>query len=465
MNNINSVNLLNNSSFLEQKISTDFNYKIKKELFLLPSVNLITFPLKNAQNTKYYYLEFILNNWIIDNLKTTETGIINNVILQYDLNYSDIPTARGSITISDAILYKIRSSSSYIIVDDLLDYRMVDLLDNIMPANKDTSKKPSLFDRAYKILLPPKAVKLNALNTLHYSFKSRKLTGDSYQIAQNNFGTINFYVNDNPKYELIITPQLFNSTKFILEIKNPIILGTDIRNIKKYNALNILRGTNILDEVFIISGSNINNTTLVPFKIIRLISTNKYLSRELKKIIGFNNNFNLQQSTNLNIVEENSNFYKSNNIKANLKDTTTNLQKDCYDIISCPEEYALQFSSNVYDLMQDKIKINEEIAHNKFDLPLYDKFDFRINILLTFHTFFKYDINLKLIQQSNTPIIGDKNSLITIESLTKNNKEQWVQATNISLSYEEILKFYSSDSFTYSDYERLKKMENDINHA
>ncbi|WP_375317385.1 hypothetical protein [Spiroplasma endosymbiont of Virgichneumon dumeticola] len=109
------------------------------------------------------------------------------------------------------------------------------------------------------------------------------------------------------------------------------------------------------------------------------------------------------------------------------------------------------------DIITNTIFSNDEIPKNQFDLPLFDKFHFEVNIPLTFQTFFKYDVNIKFVENSDQPIIGNDYIKVTIQKLTKNNDEQWIQNQTITLRYEEILRFYSSGAFTYADYEHLKQ--------
>lgn len=187
----------------------------------------------------------------------------------------------------------------------------------------------------------------------------------------------------------------------------------------------------------------------------RISNLGYFKKTNLEKIIFFHSNFNLAQNTNLNISEQNSKFYQDKKVDAALINDFHSSFKSNDGFFQ--EKYQLQYTSSVIDSITGTIFANDEIPKNKFDLPLFDKFHFEVNIPLTFQTFFKYDVNIKFIENSQEPIIGNYYSKITIQKLTKDNDEQWIENQVISLKYEEILRFYSLDSFTYADYEHLNQ--------
>lgn len=106
-----------------------------------------------------------------------------------------------------------------------------------------------------------------------------------------------------------------------------------------------------------------------------------------------------------------------------------------YYVIKKIDEYYLEFYSTIYNTIINKIILNDEIVKNQFDLPSFEGFHFNINIPFNFQTFFKYDINLKFIEESSEPIIGGPYHSIFIKKLIRNNSENWVTTTNFSLTY------------------------------
>lgn len=456
--NFNDTQLLNSHSYLEQKMNlkgdNDTSPIYEKELFLIPKFTVVGFPMENAQKTSYYYLELeVFEAYCYDlDTKNEYDGLLNDVTFQYDLNYSNIERASGQILISKSIKWVV------------LRKLFLELLENNkMPPYTDVAYF-HMWMKVYKIILPAAAIKKDSVNILHYSFNGKtpaNLKMIRHINNKHNYGALSFYFNSNPCYQLQIKPSMFMQTNFNLEIKNPIILTTDFKdNLYCCFSDTVIKNKTIggkskLDEVFTFSGNNINTSSIIPIKITHYLLSYFpvinywYDDKEeiLNKILAFNNNFSLQQSTNLNIDEaENHQFYQNNKIPAFL--WRDNKIKDNFD------EYYLIFTSNTYNNITNKITLNDEIAKNKFDLPWFKSFYFKINIPFKFQTFFNYNINLKFIEASDEPIIGNSYNSISIRKLTNKNIEDWATTTTFSLSYDEIVKFYSSN-FTFIDYKYL----------
>jgi len=461
-------NLVNGSNYLEQKINLqsdkiDPETKVNGEqfrLYLIPTFTIVGFPIANVQQTANYYLQFNIVGFYLKQFPGKSffnTRItIDNIIFQYDLNYSATPGARGQIAIGPFGLYfninnKNFSNNSY----------TFDIGQKIINVN-------------YKILLPVKAIKKNGINTLNYSFNAKNtanhtswLGNDYWKTADNNYGSVSFSFNENPQYQLQIIPAMFTNKNFILAIKNPIILQTnitldkdnDFKALDKPNLSNLVVGSiAAVNEIFEISGNNINTISTIPLKVKRYFAladvTKPYNAKILQEILAFHNNFTLEQNTTL-INDDDNKFYTSNKTPARLvADHCLNPEPD---LINRKEEYHLEFDSNLYDEKTNKINLNQEGLKNQFNLPWFDNFAFHINIPLTFQTFFKYDIVLKLIEKSESSIIGEYDSLISIQKVAKDQQAKWVKSTNIILTYDEILRFYSSHNFTFADYQHLNK--------
>lgn len=451
----NHLDLLTRSSYLEQKINVEENRnkrdgsRLMNQVFLIPTFDVVGFPITNAEKTTYYYIELTVQKGygMSSNSVPAKNNILKNVIFQYDVNYSDVQGARGSFSISTSVTYK-KDKGQY--------NKNATLIDNNLPLLPGRIDNLNL--NTYKIMIPTTAIKKDSLNVLNYNFTSAKPSNinDAFYVSDNNYGSLSFYFNQNPLYQLLIKPSVFTSDIFNLEINNPIVLKTDLSDFQSPILSCRLIGKPKFNEKFKITGNNLNNSNIVPIKISHIVEILDYSKiYELQKIIFFHNNFYLEQNTSLNILEENTKFYQDKKLDAMLV-------KD-FDSIYIPnnyiseENYKLQYTSNIYNSVTNTISFNDEVSKNQFDLPLFDKFNFNVNIPLTFQTFFKYDVNIKFVENSDQPIIGNDYSQVTIQKLTKDNNEQWTQMQNITLSYEEILRFYSSDSFTYADYEHLNQ--------
>lgn len=423
----------------------------ERELFLILKFIVVGFPMQNSQKTSYYYIELqILEAYCydFDSIKEQREGVLNDVIFQYDINKQ----TNGQLVISKSIRWVYYVPLFF----ELLENDKVDPYTDVIYFH--------MCMKTYKIILPAIAINRDSINVLTYSFNSKQPTNlkrDRHINNKHNYGSLSFYFNNNPQYQLQIKPKMFATTNFNLEIKNPIILTTNFNDnifypfFSKIIIKNItIGGKSRLDEVFAFSGNNINTTKIVPLKLQHYLVPHFpkvnywYDDKEtiLHKILTFYNNFNLQQNTSLNINEETSKFYQNNKIPAfllrdnNIKDNI--------------EQYFLEFNSTIYNNVINKMALNDEIEKNQFDLPWFESFHFNINIPFNFQTFFKYNINLKFIEESNEPIIGDEYHSISIQKLIKST-EDWVITTNFSLTYDEILKFYSSDSFRFIDYKNL----------
>lgn len=152
----------------------------------------------------------------------------------------------------------------------------------------------------------------------------------------------------------------------------------------------------------------------MPIIINHSISNLGYFKKtNLEKIIFFHSNFNLAQNTNLNISEQNSKFYQDKKVDVALINDFHSSFKSNDGFFQ--EKYQLQYTSSVIDSITGTIFANDEIPKNKFDLPLFDKFHFEVNIPLTFQTFFKYDVNIKFIENSQEPIIGNYYSILGVK--------------------------------------------------
>lgn len=452
--------LLNSHSYLQQKMNltsdTKDNPLYEKELFLIPRFTVVGFPIQNSQKTSYYYIELqILEAYCCDLDFDMEKsgGLLSDVMFQYDLNYSNIKQANGQIMISKSIKWTILSAL------------YLELLENDKSNQYINVPYYHLMMKSYKIILPAAAINKDSVNILNYSFNNKEptnLKAIRHINNKHNYGSLNFYFNNNPQYQLQIKPKIFTTTNFNLEVKNPIILTTNFAD-KIYSVFSknviknlIIGGKSRLDEVFAFSGNNINTINIVPIKIKHYLVShfpkienwNDDKKEEiLHKILVFNNNFDLQQNTSLNINEENSKFYQNNKIPAFL--FRDNNFKD--DIV----EYYLKFNSNIYDNITNKIVLNDEVLPNQFVLPWFESFHFNISIPFNFQTFFNYDVTLKFIEESKEAIIGGLNNAIAIQKLTKNSNENWITTTNFSLTYDEILKFYSSNNFSFVNYQHL----------
>ncbi|WP_425381109.1 hypothetical protein [Spiroplasma endosymbiont of Polydrusus pterygomalis] len=448
--------LLNSHSFLEQKMNLTGDVKssplYEEELFLIPKFVVVGFPMQNSQKTSYYYIELqVLEAYCYDfkNTKEQHQGLLNDVTFQYDINKQ----ANGQLVISKSIQWIFFTSLFFkLLENDKVDHRYTNITELHM------------FMKTYKIILPAIAINKDSINILSYSFNGKQpanLKSIRHINNKHNYGSLSFYFNNNPQYQLQIKPSMFVTTNFNLEVKNPIILTTNFSDNCYYPILSktvikniTVGGKSRLDEVFTFSGNNINTTNIVPLKIKHYLISHfpkiEYWFDDketiLHKILVFYNNFNLQQNTSLNINEETSKFYQNNKIPAFL--LRDNNIKDNID------QYFLEFDSTIYNSTINKIAINDEMAKNQFDLPWFESFHFKINIPFNFQTFFRYSINLKVIEESNEPIIGNGYHSIFIQKLIK-NRENWVVATNFILNYDEILKFYSSDSFSFTDYKNL----------
>lgn len=369
----------------------------EKELFLIPRFTVVGFPMENSQKTSYYYIELqIIEEYCydFDIAKEKHEGLLNDVIFQYDLNYSNIKQASGQLIISKSMQWVVHTSLYF------------ELLENSKVAPYVDVATFHMLMKTYKIILPATAIKKEALNILNYSFNSQKPTNVKtirHLNNNHNYGALSFYFNNNPQYQLQIKPRIFDTTNFNLEIKNPIILTTNFSDEICYPMLSktviknlIIGGKSILDEVFAFSGNNINSTNVVPIKMKHYLLSHFqniehwYDDKEtiLHKILIFNNNFDLQQKTLLNINEETSQFYQNNKIPAYL----------LHDKNNSLDEYYLAFNSAIYNSNTNKIALNDEISKNQFDWPWFESFHFNINIPFNFQTFFAYDINLKFIE-------------------------------------------------------------------
>ncbi len=415
---------------------------------------MVGFPIQTLQKSSYYYIELQIveaYSYDFDINKEPSEGLLDDVTFQYDLNYSNIKQASGQLVISKSIKWVFLTSSYLELLENnkLGPYADISFLHMVM--------------KTYKIILPAIAIKKDNINILNYSFNCKKpsnLKQVRHINNKHNYGTLSFYFNSNPQYQLQIKPKMFITTNFNLEIKNPIILTTNFSDKGFYHIFSkkimknmIVGGKSRLDEVFKFSGNNINTANIVPIRIKRYLVSHfpkvkdyYYDDKEtiLRKILIFNNNFDLQQNTSLNINENLSKFYQNNKIPAFLLRNKKNI-----------DEYYLEFYSTIYNSIVNKIVLNDEIGKNQFDLPRFECFHFNINIPFNFQTFFKYDINLKFIEESSEPIIGGPYHSIFIKKLIRNNSENWVTTTNFSLTYNEILKFYSSDNFSFIDYKYL----------
>lgn len=448
---INGHQLLNARSYLEQKMNLTGDVKsspfYEKELFLIPKFIVVGFPMQNLQKTSYYYIELqILEAYCydFDNVKEQHKGLLNDVTFQYDVNKQ----VSGQLVISKSIQWIFFISLFF------------KLLENDKTSPYVNVTELHMFMKTYRIILPAIAINKDSINVLSYSFNGKQPTNlkrDLHINNKHNYGSLSFYFNNNPQYQLQIKPSMFATTNFNLEVKNPIILTTNFSDdiyypiFSKTVIKNItIGGKSRLDEVFAFSGNNINTTNIVPLKMKHYLISyfpkiNYWFDDKetiLHKILAFYNNFNLQQNTSLNINEETLKFYQSNKIPAFL------LRDNNID------EYLLEFDSTIYNSVINKMSFNDEIAKNQFDLPWFESFHFNISIPFDFQTFFRYSINLKFIEESNEPIIGDRYHCIFIQKLIKNS-ENWVVTANFSLNYDQILKFYSSDSFSFIDYKNL----------
>ena len=361
--NFNDTQLLNSHSYLEQKMNlkgdNDTSPTYEKELFLIPKFTVVGFPMENAQKTSYYYLELeVLEAYCYDlNTKNEYDGLLNDVTFQYDLNYSNIERASGQILISRSIKWLV------------LKKLFLELLENNKTPPYTDVTYFHMWMKIYKIILPAAAIKKDSVNILHYSFNGKtpaNLKMIRHINSKHNYGALSFYFNSNPCYQLQIKPSMFIQTNFNLEIKNPIILTTDFKdNLYCCFSDTVIKNKTIggkskLDEVFTFSGNNINTSSIIPIKITHYLLSYFpviiywYDDKEeiLNKILAFNNNFSLQQSTNLNIDEaENHQFYQNNKIPAFL--WRDNKIKDNID------EYYLTFTSNTYNNTTNKITLND----------------------------------------------------------------------------------------------------------
>lgn len=463
MNN-NGQELLNSHSFLQQKMHLTGEVKtspfFEKELFLIPKFTVVGFPMQNPQKTSYYYIELqVVETYCYDfeNNKEQKEGLLQDVTFQYDINKK----SNGQLLISKSIKWVFFTSLFFqLFENNKVDHRY----DNIIEVH--------MFSEIFKLILPVKVINKDSINVLSYSFNSKQPTNvksDRHINNKHNYGSLSFYFNSNPQYQLQIKPSVFATTNFSLEIKNPIILTTNFTDDLYYPIFtktaikNItISGKSRLDEVFSFSGNNINITNIVPLKMKHYLISHfrkiEYWFSDqeaiLHKILIFYNNFNLQQNTALNINEKVSNFFQNNKISAFLlRDNNSNDDID---------QYSLVFDSAIYNSTINKIVVNNEIAKNQFDLPWFDSFYFKINIPFNFDTFFSYNINLKFIEESNEPIIGNGYHSIYIQKIIKKS-ENWVTTASFSLNYDQILKFYSSDNFDFVDYKNLKNNRKTIN--
>lgn len=319
--------LLNSYSFLEQKMNLTGEVKssplYEEELFLIPKFVVVGFPMQNSQKTSYYYIELqVLEAYCYDFENTKEQhqkGVLNDVTFQYDINKQ----ANGQLAISKSIQWIFFTSLFFMLLEnDKVDHRY----DNIAELH--------MFMKTYKIILPAIAINKDSINILSYSFNSKQpanLKSVRHINNKHNYGSLSFYFNNNPQYQLQIKPNMFVTTNFNLEVKNPIILTTNFSDnfyypiFSKTVIKNItVGGKSRLDEVFTFSGNNINTTNIVPLKVKHYLISHfpkiEYWFDDketiLHQILVFYNNFNLQQNTTLNINEETSKFYQNNKILA-----------------------------------------------------------------------------------------------------------------------------------------------------
>ncbi len=182
------------------------------------------FPITNAEKTSYYYIELTVQKGygMLESYDNPANNILKNVIFQYDVNYSDVQQARGSINISTSFTYQ---------KDNGAGNKNATLFDNnLTPIVGHIANADNLFWNTYKIMIPIKAIKSDDVNVLNYSFTSDKPSDikDALYVSNNNYGSLNFYFNQNPLYQLTITPSIFSNNIFNLEINNTIVLKTNI---------------------------------------------------------------------------------------------------------------------------------------------------------------------------------------------------------------------------------------------
>ncbi|WP_342276598.1 hypothetical protein [Spiroplasma endosymbiont of Nebria brevicollis] len=232
----NNVDLLNKSSYLEQKINLKETSKwdgsqLVNQVFLIPTFRVVGFPIANAEKTAYYYIELTVQKGygMSSSYVEPKNNILKNVIFQYDINYSDVQEARGSISISTSVTYQ---------KDNGAGNKNATLFDNnLTPIVGHIGNADNLFWNTYKIMIPVKTINKDDVNVLNYSFTSDKPSNinDAFYVSDNNYGTLSFYFNQNPLYQLTITPSIFSNNIFNLEINNPIVLRTNIDDFQNFH--------------------------------------------------------------------------------------------------------------------------------------------------------------------------------------------------------------------------------------
>lgn len=204
-----------------------------------------------------------------------KNNILKNAIFQYDVNYSDIQEARGSISISTSVTYR---------KDNGTGNKNATLFDNnLTPIVGHIANDDNLFWNTYKIMIPIKAIKKDDVNVLNYSFIRDKPSNinDTFYVSDNNYGTLNFYFNSNPLYQFTITPSIFSNNIFSLEINNPIVLKTNIDDFQKPLFTCKLLGKPQINESFEITGNNIYNGNIVPIIINNRVNNLVYFKKPI----------------------------------------------------------------------------------------------------------------------------------------------------------------------------------------
>lgn len=460
MTDNNHIELTNQKSYVNEKFNLNTNDQ--NEIFIIPTFTLITTPVLSAENESCYELFFQVA-YIYNKFSEKKTrGNLANLIFQYDLNFSKETEGRGQIALFSSIQFILFPGKNIAI-------SIVD--SSSLKKHESAQFLPSLNLKIFKILLPIKAVKKDDINVLHYSFNGEKdyIPGPRNIYAnknlhidnKNNSGTLSFYINDNPNYQLQSIPKILSKEINILTIKNPLVFQTfiPIINNEYYFSLGknpdygLVYGQSLIDECFNFIFNNLNSLSSFPLKIQYYLKNNKDdiiwdTQKILDKMSNFlfhQSEFNLQQAIAMEITDKNNNIGVKK-IDAILK--VNNVKSPILNYINF-QEYLLQLNNETYSPITNQVV-------NDFPFPYDEKLDFFVNIPLKFVTFFKYNINFTVVEHTNSPIIGEKNNLIKTEVNSKNTSDVvWVKKDKILLSYDQIKQFYIDKNFNFEDYESL----------